>query len=147
MASGTATPADHLGNNKYNAFTTYRKSGVPVTSPVWSVPLAPDADGADRFGFWTSSKSCKAKRLAHTPNVTVQPCDARGRVTAGSVPVAGTAATATAAELAEIRTKVNAKYGFMTTLSKLANSVAGVFKGKRPYGDIGVVVTLGARQG
>lgn len=75
-----------LGEEKYILFTTFRRDGTPVSSPVWAVPLD---DG--KIGFWTSSGSGKAKRLAHTERVTVQPCDARGRVKKGTEPLEATA--------------------------------------------------------
>jgi PPOX class probable F420-dependent enzyme len=57
-----------LGDEKYMRLTTFRRDGRPVATPVWVVKL----DG-DRIGFWTSSGSGKAKRLAHTARVTVAP--------------------------------------------------------------------------
>lgn len=135
----------HLGDHKYVALTTYRQSGEAVATPVWAVPMGAGVGGGDRFGFWTSSQSGKAKRINRNPQVTVQPCDVRGRVTAGTVPVSGSAAVATAAELEEIRIKVRAKYGFMTKLTKFLNVIGGLRKGRKPYGDIGIVVTMADR--
>ena len=127
-----------LADEKYLLFTTFRSDGTPVSTPVWVVAL----DG-DSFGFWTSSGSGKAKRLRHSARVTVQPCDARGRVTQGTAPVAATARLVEGGELAMIRERVVAKYGFMTKLTKLLNTVGGVLKRKRiPYGDLGVTVTV-----
>ena len=127
-----------LSDEKYLLLTTYRRAGTPVASAVWAAPL-----GDGRLGFWTSSGSGKAKRLAHTERVTVQPCDARGKVTAGSAPVNATAKLVTGAELDTIRQKIIAKYGFMTKVTKLLNTIGGIVKRKRiPYGDRGVVITL-----
>ena len=56
-----------LADEKYILLTTFRRDGTPVATPVWAVPLD---DG--KIGFWTSSGSGKAKRLAHTERVTVQ---------------------------------------------------------------------------
>ena len=78
------TTRDDLADGKYMALTTFRRTGEPVTSPVWVVPVE---DG--RVGFWTAMGSGKTKRLAHTPRVVVQHSDARGRVTAGSIPLEG----------------------------------------------------------
>jgi hypothetical protein len=52
-----------------------------VSTPVWVVPLE---DG--RLGFWTSSGSTKAKRLAHTGRVTVGTCptDATAHLVSGA---------------------------------------------------------------
>jgi PPOX class probable F420-dependent enzyme len=126
-----------LGDEKYILLTTFRRDGTPVSTPVWSVSL----DGG-RIGFWTSSGSGKAKRLAHTERVTVTPCDARGRVKAGAAAVDATARLVTGAELEEIRKRIVSKYGVMTKFTKLIGTVIGVLRGKRiPYGDRGVVVT------
>jgi len=127
-----------LADEKYVLLTTYRKDGTAVSTPVWWTDL-----GDSRYGFWTSSGSGKAKRLAHTAKVVVQPCDARGRVKEGSTAIDGTAVLVEGAELEGIRQKVVAKYGFMTKITKLLGSIGGFIKRKKiPYGDRGVVVTL-----
>ena len=127
-----------LGDAKYIRLTTFRRDGTPVSTPVWVVKL----DG-ERIGFWTSSGSGKAKRLAHTDRVTVAPSDARGRVKPGTEPIDATARLVTGAELEDIRKRVVAKYGVMTKFTKLLGTIAGVVRGKRiPYGDRGVVITL-----
>ena len=129
-----------LSDEQYLLFTTYRRSGEAVSCPVWCVPL-----DEHRVGFWTSSGSGKAKRLAHTPDVTVQGCNRTGQVREGTSPVQATAALVTGQELEVIRAKVIAKYGkVMPTISKVMWTVVGTLKRKRiPYGDRGVVVTLG----
>ncbi len=127
-----------LADEKYLLLTTFRRNGTPVPSPVWVAAL----DGGT-FGFWTSSGSGKAKRLAHTDRVTVQPCDARGRVKAGTSPTDATARLVTGSELDAIRVKIVAKYGFMTKITKVLNTIGGIAKRKRiPYGDRGVVITV-----
>jgi PPOX class probable F420-dependent enzyme len=129
-----------LGDEKYFLLTTYKKDGTAVSTPVWSVAL----DGGD-VGFWTSSGSGKAKRLAHTERVTVQPCNGRGRITEGTQPVEATARLVTGAELDAIREKVVAKYGFITKVTKVLGTLGGIVKRKRiPYGDRGVVISMPA---
>ena len=126
-----------LGDEKYILLTTFRRDGTPVSSPVWCVPL----DEAS-VGFWTSSGSGKAKRLAHTSRVTVQPCNGRGKVKEGTQPIEASARLVTGDELETIRGKVVAKYGFLTKVTKFLGSVGGFIKRKKiPYGDRGVVVT------
>ena len=126
-----------LGDEKYILLTTFRRSGDPVATPVWAVPLD---DG--KIGFWTSSESGKAKRLAHTGRVTVQPCDARGRPKPGTHPVEATARIVAGPDFDAIRQKVVAKYGVMTKFTKLLGTVGGIVKRKRiPYGDRGVIIT------
>ena len=129
-----------LGDEKYLLLTTFKRDGSPVATPVWSVPLD---DG--NIGFWTSSGSGKAKRLAHTSSVTVQPCDARGKVEDGTSPTEATAKVVSGDEMAEIRRKVEAKYGFMTKITKLLGKIGGLIKRSPiPYGDRGVIVTPNA---
>jgi PPOX class probable F420-dependent enzyme len=127
-----------IGDERYVLLTTYRRDGRAVQTPVWWV----DLDGGE-YGFWTSSASGKAKRLAHTARVTVQPCNARGTVTAGAEPVEGSARLVTGPELDELKKKVVAKYGFQTKITKMLGKAAWALKGKNfPYGDRGVIVTL-----
>lgn len=129
-----------FADEKYILLTTYRRSGEAVPTPVWVVAL----DGGD-VGFWTSSMSGKVKRMAHTAAVTVQPCDARGKVRDGSGVVHATARVVVGPELEAIRAKVVAKYGLMTKAAKLLAGAVDTFKrrGRRPYGDAGVVLTVG----
>jgi hypothetical protein len=127
-----------LGDEKYISLTTFRRDGTPVATPVWVVKL-----DDERVGFWTSSASGKAKRLAHTAHVTVTPCDARGRVKAGAAAVDASARLVTGDEFEEIRSRIVSKYGVMTKFTKLLATIAGLARGKRmPYGDRGVVITL-----
>jgi PPOX class probable F420-dependent enzyme len=127
-----------LGEEKYLSFTTYRRDGTPVPTPVWAVTLD---DG--RIGFWTSSGSGKAKRLAHTSRVTIQPSDARGNPKDGTAPSEATAVLVSGGDMAEIQQKVRSKYGFMTKITKLLGTLGGVVKRNRiPYADRGVIITV-----
>lgn len=127
-------------DEKYVLLTTFKRDGTPVSTPVWCSPL-----DDDEFGFWTSSGSGKAKRLAHTERVTVQPCDARGKVKEGSESAEATARLVTGDELEQIRRAIVEKYGLMTKVTKWLGSIGGIIKRNRiPYGDRGVIVTLSA---
>jgi PPOX class probable F420-dependent enzyme len=129
-----------LEDEKYLLFTTFRRDGTPVATPVWSVPLGPG-----RLGFWTSSGSGKAKRLAHTDRVTIQPCDARGNPKSGTEPVEATASLVSGDEMDEIRRKITEKYGFMTKITKLLGTIGGIIRRNRiPYGDRGVIIEHGS---
>jgi uncharacterized protein len=127
-----------LAHEKYMLFTTFRRSGEAVSTPVWVVSL-----GDAQVGFWTSSGSGKAKRLAHTRRVTVQPCTARGAIKAGSTPIEATARLIDGVELDTIRRQVVAKYGFAAKASKPLVTLIRRLQGKQnSYGDRGVVVSL-----
>lgn len=127
-----------LGDEKYLLFTTFKRDGTPVATPVWSIPL-----GDNQIGFWTSSGSGKAKRLAHTDRVTVQPSNVRGKPNPDSEPIEATARLVSGDEMDEIRRKITEKYGLMTKVTKALGTIAGAIRRKRiPYGDRGVIVTL-----
>lgn len=64
-----------IADARYISFTTFRRTGVPVATPVW---VAPMPDG--RLAFTTRAEAGKVKRLAHTARVLLRPSDARGRV-------------------------------------------------------------------
>jgi uncharacterized protein len=127
-----------IGDEKYVATTTFRKSGTAVPTPTWIVPL-----GAGRVGFWTSSASGKYKRLRNNPRVTLQPSDSRGKVKVGTTPVEGTVQLVTSGpDFDAVQSKVRGKYGVMVSISKFFNTLGHLARGRFPYGDVGVIVTL-----
>jgi PPOX class probable F420-dependent enzyme len=126
-----------LESEKYVLFTTFRRDGRAVSTPVWLVRLK---DG--EFGFSTGGESGKAKRLRHTSRVTLQGCDRRGGDAHGPV-YSGQARLVTGSELAEVRTAIKAKYGAMVTVLGVAESIASRIGSKR-FGSerVGVVTSL-----
>jgi PPOX class probable F420-dependent enzyme len=68
-----------LPTSEYVSLTTFRRTGEPVSTPVWAA-----ADGADLV-VWTRTDSGKIKRLRHTARVTVAPCEFRGKTTGDAV--------------------------------------------------------------
>lgn len=137
---GNVGNLSNLGDGKYNLLTTFKRDGTPVATTVWSVPLE-----GERFAFYTSSTSGKAKRLAHTSRVTVQPSNFRGKVEEGTRPIEATTQIVRGAELDSIRSNIKAKYGVMVTITRSLAKLGGFVKRKpQPYADMGVVVTPGA---
>ncbi|WP_369254155.1 PPOX class F420-dependent oxidoreductase [Geodermatophilus amargosae] len=63
-----------LPRSTYVSLTTFRRTGVPVATPVWAAP-----DG-DSLVVWARADSGKVERLRHTARVSVSPCEVRGRV-------------------------------------------------------------------
>ena len=127
-----------ISDEKYLAFTTYRKTGDAVSTPVWVVPVS---DG--RIGFWTAMGTGKTKRLRNDPRVEVQPSDVRGNVKDGSDAVSGTAEMVQSGQLFdEVHSRVRAKYGFMTKLTKVFAWVGGQGRKGLTYADTVVLVRL-----
>lgn len=82
----TTTPAlRDLGDEDFVQLTTFRRSGAPVSTPVWVV-----RDG-DALVVTTPSQSGKIKRLHHKDDVELRPCSRRGTVKPGTAWVPATA--------------------------------------------------------
>jgi uncharacterized protein len=125
-----------ISDEKYVVSTTYRKSGAAVPTQTWICAL----DGS-RVGFWTSSASGKYKRLRNNQKITLQPSDARGRLKTGSSSVEGTVELVTSgADFDAIQSRIRSKYRAMVPITRLFNLIGN--RGKFPYGDIGVVITV-----
>ena len=125
-----------IADEKYVSLVTYRKNGEPKPAPVWIVEL-PDG----RVGFTTHGDSWKCKRIRNDDRVTLQPCDQRGNITAGSDVVSGRADLATGTDFDTVRALVKKKYGFMVTVIIAVNKIRGLF-GKGGDSDTAVIITL-----
>jgi PPOX class probable F420-dependent enzyme len=77
MAS-TLPPA--LRRQNYINVTTFRKSGVAVTTPLWF------AEDNGRLYVMTRSDSGKYKRIRNNPEVKIAPATIRGRTTGAEFP-------------------------------------------------------------
>ncbi|MFF3671068.1 PPOX class F420-dependent oxidoreductase [Microtetraspora malaysiensis] len=74
------TTVERLGAEQYVSLVTLRRDGTPVATPVWVM-----RDG-DALVVWTVADSGKVKRIRRNPQVTVAPCDVRGRLRGDAVP-------------------------------------------------------------
>jgi uncharacterized protein len=73
----------------------------------------------------------------------MQPSDARGRIKDGTASIEGTVQLSTSgADFDAIQSKIRAKYGSMVQMSRIFNTLGHIGKGKWPYSDVGVVITL-----
>jgi hypothetical protein len=127
-----------ISQEKYVSVATFRKTGVPIATATWVVPV----DGG-RVGLLTSSASGKVKRLRNTPRLTLQPGDVRGRIKAGTTAVTGTVELVTSGpDFEAITSAMKAKYGLMVPVMRLVDSMRHLGKGPFPYADTGVVITL-----
>jgi uncharacterized protein len=83
--AGASARLRALGDERYVALTTFRRSGEPVATAVW---VARDGDD---LVVTTPAGSGKVKRLRHDPRVELRPCDRFGRVADDAEVVAATA--------------------------------------------------------
>jgi hypothetical protein len=88
----------------YVSLTTFRRDGTAVPTPVWVA-----GDGAALY-VWTPTRSGKVRRIRRRPEVTLAPCDARGRVRGEAVPAIAEICDAAATDLT--RELVKKKYGW-----------------------------------
>lgn len=72
-----------LGDERFVSLTTFRRTGVPVSTPVWIA-----RDGSALL-VTTPSGSGKVKRLRHTPRVELRPCSRSGKVAEDAPTVTG----------------------------------------------------------
>ena len=125
-----------IAEEKFVSLTTYRKSGEGKAAPVWIVDL-----GDSTIGFTTHGDAWKCKRIRNDNRVTLQPCDQRGNVTAGTEVVSGTAVLAAGAGFDRVRTKIKGKYGFTVTMMIVLNKVRGLVGGAGDS-NMAVIITL-----
>lgn len=108
------------GRRRTVALTTYRRSGVAVTTPVWIAPAG------DALVVMTGGATGKAKRLRRDPRVLLRECSLRGRIRPGAPVVRGEAELI--AEEAQQRPLLRAlagKYGWQLHLVELVERVLG----------------------
>lgn len=98
-----------LAQEEFVSLTTYRRSGDPVSVPVW---IAPATDARGGLLVTTTERSGKVKRLHRDRRVRLRPCDRRGAVAANAPTVAAQADIIGAAEeVRRMREAIRAKYG------------------------------------
>lgn len=117
--SATPLPGDLdvVNANRYVQLTTFRRTGTPVSSPVW---IARDGD---ELVVITVDPTGKLKRLAHTSRVELRPCDFRGRVPEGAPTNAGTAVVDRTPEgVAAVKRAMGRKY----LMARLGDAIAVV---------------------
>ena len=140
MNTSGSSSIDAIRAAKYISFVSTRKNGTPIATPVWVAPLP--HIGPNVFGFTIDANAGKAKRLAHTNTVTVQPCDIRGRIDEGSPIVSGTAVVISGVEAETVRDAVAHKYGFTYTVFSIYLWFSERFGSHKDQAETAVVVTL-----
>ncbi|MEI6497271.1 MAG: PPOX class F420-dependent oxidoreductase [Actinomycetota bacterium] len=125
-----------IAKNKYVSITTRKRSGDTVSSAVWIAQL-PDG----RLGFTTGSDSGKVKRIRNFADVTLRPCDARGKVADGAIEVQAVASVLTGADVEPVKAAVKQKYGWQFTMVEVTGTLRGWFK-KSTAADCAIVLQL-----
>ena len=122
---------------KYVSFTTFRRDGTPVATPVWLAPL-----GRGEYGFTTDPTSWKVKRLRLDPRVEIRPSTMRGAVAPDAAVVTGTARLVDGgSEYRAIVAALKQKYGVPVTLIELGGALKQRVR-RNPSPECGVIVRL-----
>jgi uncharacterized protein len=125
-----------IGAEKYVSITTFRRTGVGVSTPVWIAKL-PDG----KVGFTIDADSGKAKRLRNNSKITLRPCNVKGKVAEGAAEVTGTAVLVTGAEYKVVWHAIVHKYWIVGSLMGLWSALTGFIK-KSKDPDTAVMITL-----
>ena len=76
---------DSLAAERFVALTTFRRTGVAVTTPVWIAGVG------NALAVTTPAASGKVKRLRNNDRVQLQPCSRSGKIAPGAPTVEATA--------------------------------------------------------
>ena len=126
-----------IDSARYIAFTSFKKDGTPVNTPVWVVPFE------DGYAFTTSDTSFKVKRIQRNPNVTVAASNARGRVADGTTVHHGAAVVLSSDQTNLVIAAIQKKYRIGWMLLRSWEVVSGVFsRAQRDVGNAAIKVIL-----
>lgn len=120
---------DALAGERYVLVTTFRRDGTPVPTAVWAV-----ADG-DALAIWTVTTSGKVKRIRNNPEVTVAPCDLRGKPRGEAV--RARAEVLSPQNTDRVRDLLRKKYGLQARLTLLGSRLR-----RGDEGTIAIGITL-----
>ncbi|MEI7507134.1 MAG: PPOX class F420-dependent oxidoreductase [Actinomycetes bacterium] len=125
-----------IANNRYVLFSTFRKNGEAVKTAVW---IAPFSD--NEACFTTGGESGKVKRLRNNSNITLQQCDVRGRVVAGTPVIEATARVVTGAECEPVNVAMRNKYKIQFRLLTWSSAITSKIK-RQSVADAAIIVTF-----
>ena len=118
VANQTQTPFETLRGHQYINLTTFRKTGQPVSTPVWFAQ-----DGARLF-VTTQGQSGKVKRIRNNGCVQVAPSDVRGKPLGPDQPARARLLPATESDRAH--KLLLKKYGWQARLFMALGRLRGV---------------------
>ena len=128
-----------IDNAKYISLVTFRKSGERVPTAVW---FAKFGDSANTYGVITETNAGKVKRIRNNPNIEVQVCDIKGKVTAGAKTYFGTAHLVTGSQAVAVRKAIARRYRVTYRLFAIYNAAGSVLKRRNALPETNIVFTL-----
>ena len=128
-----------IADEKYVLFTTFRRNGDRVSTPVW---IAPITNG--RAAFTTDLVCGKTKRLANNPKVELQACGVRGALKPGATVVHATGTVVSGDAMREVRTAITKKYGVLGRLGAIYEAINAKIRGNKPSSVGAIILTFDA---
>jgi hypothetical protein len=125
-----------ISQHRYVLFSTFRKSGVAVKTAVWIAPF-----GNNEACFTVGGDSGKVKRLRNNPNATLQQCDVRGRVVAGTPVIEATARVVTGADCEPVNVAMRSKYKIQFRMLEWSSAITSKIK-RQSVDDAAIIVTF-----
>lgn len=107
-----------LDSNPYISFTTYRRNGLAVSTPVWF------ARSEDTIYIFSAAEAGKVKRLRHNSRAQVADCNFRGTVHS-DWHSAQAYLLDDAEEITLAYNLLQKKYGLQMSLTNLLSRIAG----------------------
>jgi PPOX class probable F420-dependent enzyme len=105
-------------DSRYMNLSTYRKSGVPVDTPVWF------AEESGRLYVFSAGNAGKVKRLRNSSRARIAPCDMRGGLL-GEWQEAEAVLVNDPAEIARAHSALRKKYGWQMLLTDFFSRLTG----------------------
>lgn len=98
-------------------FTTFRKSGEAVSTPVWVVRIG------DELRIWTIRDSGKVKRIRRSGRAQIAPCTMRGKPRGAAIDA--TARLLPNSEAPAVLNALAAKYGLLGWWTRMMHRFVG----------------------
>lgn len=132
----TVTAMTHeLDGAKYISFTSTKRDGTTVATPVWVVPF----EGG--YAFTTGHDAFKLRRIERNPAVTVAVCTMRGKVAPNATVHAGTAVALDPEAARRVNRAIRRKYWLAYSLAIAPAAWWARLRGSG-YADAAIKVTL-----
>lgn len=111
-----------VGRSRYVALTTYRKTGVAVTTPVW---IARDGD---RLLVWTGQHAGKVRRIRGNDSVALAPCTMSG--SARGATISAQASILPGERLGEVFVALRQKYPVQFRFLRAYQAIGAILRGR-----------------
>lgn len=118
----TSPALSQFANEKYLNLESYKKTGVPVLTPLWF------AEENGLIYIYSVADAGKVKRIRNNPRVRIAPCDMRGKLQGDWVE--GRARILDEAEAQHGNSLLDQKYGLM---KKAGNLLSRLRRRKRAF--------------